>query len=178
VSNARGGLPEDVPWKRFWIPRETAPALDEHGYPVDPDSDYGKVANAHARTLEQLEETPCVALLGEPGIGKSYVVDAYRESARIGDGDFLAVDLRWHHDLKEKIFATRAFTRWRDEGSRLTLLLDSLDEHPLGAIEVARQLVGELRGGRVDRLSLRIACRTAEWPGALDEQLVRLWKTA
>jgi hypothetical protein len=39
------GLPENVPWKRFWIPRETAPVLDGDGYLVDPDSGYGKVAN-------------------------------------------------------------------------------------------------------------------------------------
>jgi hypothetical protein len=172
------GLAENVPWKRFWIPRETAPALGSDGYLVDPEEGYGKVANGQAKTLEQLEETPCVALLGEPGIGKSRVVEAYCEGVRAGDGAVLVVDFRWHHDLKEKIFATRAFTRWCEEGSPLTILLDSLDEHPLGASEVARQLIGELHGGRLDRLRLRVACRTAEWPGTLDEQLARLWTTS
>ncbi len=66
----RGSL-GNVPWTRFWIPRDTAPALGDGGYLVDPESDHGKAANAHARTLEQLDETPCVALRGEPGIGKS-----------------------------------------------------------------------------------------------------------
>ncbi|MEO5731526.1 MAG: hypothetical protein ABI134_07320 [Byssovorax sp.] len=170
------GLAENVPWKRFWIPRATAPALGWDGYLVDPESDYGKVANAHARTLEDLEQTPCVALLGEPGIGKSYVVEAYRESVRAGSGEVLAVDFRWHHDLNQKVFATRAFTRWREDGSPLTLVLDSLDEHPQRAEKVAQQLIGELHGGPVQSLRLRVACRTVEWPPALDEQLTLLWK--
>ncbi len=35
------GLAETVPWKRFWIPREKAPALGSDGYLVDPEEGYG-----------------------------------------------------------------------------------------------------------------------------------------
>ena len=100
------GLADNVPWKRFWIPRETAPALGWDGYLVDPEDGYGKVVNAQAKTLEQLEETPCVALLGEPGIGKSRVIEAYREGllASVGAEAVLSLDFRLHHDLEAEIF--------------------------------------------------------------------------
>lgn len=53
----------------------------------------------------------CVALLGEPGIGKSYVIDAYCESVRGGAGEVFDVDFRWDHGMKEKHFAIRTFAR-------------------------------------------------------------------
>ena len=108
------GLHGNVPWKRFWIPRETAPALGWDGYLVDPEDGYGKVANAHARTLEQLEDTPCVALLGEPGIGKSRVIDAYSAGLLAGAGAeaVLSIDFRLHRDLETEIFETVPFKQW------------------------------------------------------------------
>ena len=173
------GLLGNVPWKRFWIPRETGPALGLDGYLVDPEDGYGKVANAHARTLEQLEETPCVALLGEPGIGKSRVIDAYSAGLLAGaDAEtVLSIDFRLHRDLETEIFETGSFNQWLAGRSPLTLLLDSLDEHPEGAYEVARQLLVQLRRGPFHSLRLRVACRTAEWPGLFDEQLPQLWKS-
>ena len=79
-------------------------------------------------------------------------------------------------DLKEQIFATEAFKQWLAGQAPLTLVLDSLDEHPRGAYEVAAQLIDQIRRGPVDSMRLRIACRTAEWPAMLDEHLPRLWK--
>ncbi len=60
------------------------------------------------------------------------MIDAYRESARVGAGEVVDLDFRVDHELKEKLFATRAFTRWSDGASPLMLLIDSLDGHPLG----------------------------------------------
>lgn len=58
----------------------------------------------------------------------------------------------------------------------LSLVLYSLDEHRQEAAEAAAQIIGELQSGPMPSLRLRVACRTAEWPGVLDEQLPRLWR--
>ncbi|WP_438003441.1 SIR2 family protein [Sorangium sp. So ce321] len=166
----------DVPWTRFWIPRETAPAFDGRGYLADPEL-FGRDSNPQAWTLEQVEDRPCVALLGEPGIGKSYVVRAYVAGLRAGSSTrLLDVDCRWRPDLEKQLFATDEFKQWLAGRVPLTLVIDSLDEHPWGAYEVAAQLIDQIRRGPVDLLRLRIACRTAEWPEVLDEHLPLLWK--
>lgn len=173
-----GGLRDNVPWTRFWLPRDVAPLRDGRGYLADPEGPYGKVANPHARTLEQLDDTPCVALLGEPGSGKSYVISAHRDAllAREPGRPVLLFDCRSHRDLDKQLVATAPFQRWFAGAAPLTLLFDSLDEHPLGAYEAAQQLRGHLLNGPLDTLRLRIACRSAEWPAVLDEQLRQMWK--
>ncbi|WP_437325784.1 SIR2 family protein [Sorangium sp. So ce381] len=166
-----------LPWTRFWIPRHTAPVLDGRGYLADPEGLYGGDINPQARTLEQLENQPCVALLGEPGSGKSYAVRAYVAGLRgNSSATLLDADCRWNPDLNEQIFVTDAFKLWLAGRAPLTLVLDSLDEHPQGTYDVASQLIDRIRRGPVDSLRLRIACRTAEWPAVLDEQLRLLWK--
>ena len=166
----------NIPWKRFWIPRDTAPVLDR-GYLADPEEQYGRIVNPHAKTLEELDDKPCVALLGEPGIGKSYVVGAYGAALldREPAGTVLVVDCRWQRNLQEDVFATESFQAWLAGRAPLTLVVDSLDEHPKGAHEAAFQLLAKLKRGPVASLRLRIACRTAEWPATLDEQLPLLW---
>ncbi|WP_437942694.1 SIR2 family protein [Sorangium sp. So ce341] len=167
----------DVPWTRFWIPRDTAPMLDGRGYLADPEGMYGRHMNPHARTLAQLEDKPCVALLGEPGSGKSYAVRAYVDGLRAGrSATLLHVDCRWRPDMEKQIFETEAFKQWLVDRAPLTIVIDSLDEHPRGAYEVASQLIDQIQRGPVGALRLRIACRTAEWPAMLDEQLPLLWK--
>ena len=53
--------------------------------------------------------------------------------------------------------------------------LDSLDECLLRIDTVATLLVDELKRFPVHHLSFRIACRTADWPGKLEEGLKELW---
>ncbi|WP_272421490.1 SIR2 family NAD-dependent protein deacylase [Polyangium jinanense] len=173
-------MASNIPWKRFWVPRETSPSLWSD-YFADPEGEYGKHINPHAKTLEELEDKPCVALLGEPGIGKSYVVEEYRDHVRARGGveATLFVDFRWQHDkLEKEIFGTDPFKRWLANASPLTLILDSLDEHPKGPLHVASQLIHHLQQGSASSLRLRVACRSAEWPAVLDEQLPRIWKSS
>lgn len=89
----------------------------------------------------------------------------------------LYIDCRWHHDLNRALFDTAAFRAWREEQAPLWLVLDSLDEYPAGPAAAAAKIIGELWSGPVEALRLRVACRTAEWPGVLDQQLPRLWES-
>jgi hypothetical protein len=166
-----------LPWRRFWIPRDATPQPDVRGFFADPEAWYGKIANPDARTLEDLERTPCLVLLGEPGIGKSKTVEVYGDNTLTREPRCtLAVDLRIHRDLERTLFSTEKFRRWRAGHQHLLLIIDSLDEHRDGALEVAHRLLVELDGGPLEALRLRIACRTVQWPASVDEQLQRLWR--
>ena len=59
------------PWKRFWCPHDGVYSLADNGYLYDPDSEYGKTVNPQLASLSEFEASPCIVLLGEPGIGKS-----------------------------------------------------------------------------------------------------------
>lgn len=67
------------PWRRFWAPREGSIALEDGGFLTDPEGKYGRSLNPDVISLEALEEVPCLVLLGEPGIGKSTVIEGHFE---------------------------------------------------------------------------------------------------
>ena len=67
----------------------------------------------------------------------------------------------------------------RAETSHLFLHLDSLDEALLRIDSIANLLADELPRHPTERLSIRIACRTAVWPSAtLEPVLRRIWGDA
>ena len=85
-------------WKRFWCPRGATINLSDEGYLYDPDSQWGRIYNPEVKPFEARAETPCLALLGEPGIGKTHTIEAGREATETrikqeGD-DILWLDLR------------------------------------------------------------------------------------
>jgi hypothetical protein len=61
----------EYPWKRFWSLRSSRLVLEPSGFLVDPDGTYGKVLNPEVKHFSEIDATPCLVLLGEPGIGKS-----------------------------------------------------------------------------------------------------------
>lgn len=85
--------------------------------------------------------------------------------------------LLWSEDrLINKLFGSREFATWLEGNHRLHIFLDSLDECLLRVDTVAALLVDELRNCPIERLSLRIGCRTAEWPTSLlENSLKELW---
>src|SRR5215217_4486347 len=74
-------------WRRFWRPytrsesrsrpstNEDATSwlesLDEDGFLYDPESKYGTLRNPGVAQLDSFADTPCLILLGEPGMGKT-----------------------------------------------------------------------------------------------------------
>jgi predicted NACHT family NTPase len=64
---------------------------------------------------------------------------------------------------------------WLNGDQNLYLYLDSLDEGLLTVKTLANILVRELKKLPADRLYLRIACRTAEWPTTLENGLLEHW---
>src|SRR5215212_4043937 len=98
-------------WKRFWIPRDGRLNLHDGGYLVDPDGPYGRHWDPQLRTFEDIADIPCLALLGEPGIGKTTTMRAEWKNVdarvRVGGGETLWLDLNAYGNevlLVEELF--------------------------------------------------------------------------
>lgn len=159
-------------------------SLADGGYLFDPESEWGHSYNPELVTFAAIAKSPCLVLLGEPGIGKTYAIEAERNNLikkihQEGDQTFL-INLRSYRSedrLVRDLFDSTDFNSWRNGTHHLHIFLDSLDECLLRVDTIATLLVDELNEYRnqVARLYLRIACRTAVWPKVLEEGLEQLW---
>ena len=169
-------------WRRFWCPREGWYSLADRGYLVDPTTETGKLGQEDVCSFEDISQVQCLILLGEPGIGKSIALkidrsDVERQAGSVGE-ETLWVDLRAYQTdirLEHAIFRHSMFTNWLEGEHRLHVFLDSLDECLLRIDTVASLLATEFEKCSIDRLFLRIACRTADWPQALENDLLSLF---
>ncbi|MCA9029807.1 MAG: hypothetical protein KDA69_01280 [Planctomycetaceae bacterium] len=170
-------------WKRFWCPRDASYGIDEDGFLFDPEGENRAVVHPYVRPLSTFARFPCLVMLGEPGIGKS--TEFATEFGRLAnqeesDGSFLHLDLKDYQTdarLVADAFDCRTTQEWINGRHTLTLSFDSLDEGKLEIRTIANLIASQLRrlSGSIDRLRLRIACRTAEWPRSLELTLRDLW---
>lgn len=137
------------PWKRFWCRREASYSLGDRGFLVDPDANHGDLLNPQLTTLDQLQTLGCLALLGEPGVGKSWSisadVDAFLKGAP--NLEVVRLDLRSFGSedrLYRALFEHPAFLRWSNGKNELHVYLDSFDECLLRLETVAALLADEL----------------------------------
>jgi hypothetical protein len=78
--------------------------------------------------------------------------------------------------LLHRIFESEKFTAWKNGTSHLFFHLDSLDEALLRIDSIANLLASVLPELPTDRMSIRIACRTAVWPAnILETALTSIW---
>ena len=148
-------------------------SLGDAGYLYDPESELGRVIQPHAVSLEQLESTRCLVLLGEPGIGKSVALADERNRLAASGAYVHAVELLRANTPQEfsQIFETLA-------GSATTpsfLLLDGLDEASARNPNLPAQLLDAIKQCDRTHLRLRISCRALEWPSYVEEKLNELW---
>lgn len=178
-------MPRAHKCQRFWIPQGSTYSLGDDGYLVDPEgSVYEKILQPVAVATEAFWEIPCIALLGEPGIGKSTTINAAVDAARnitaASKDELLDINLRPYGSedrLLSDISASEEWKRWAWGTSTLYLFLDSMDECRLRIPTIASLLLDLL--GRntslLPRVRLRIACRTADWPNLLERGLSDLF---
>lgn len=163
-------------WKRFYYPVGKELTL-WNGFLLNPDGEHGECYNPGLVSSEKLFETQCVVILGEQGIGKSTVFQQEEQLAP-ADPMFLRIDtgsVGSEDRLEKLIFQDPVFQEWLSGTRALDLFLDSFDEGPLDIHLKATLLAAELRRYPIDRLRLRIACRTADWPSSLGSDLKKLW---
>lgn len=172
-------LRENYNWQRFWCPSTGKLLLTDEGYLSDPE-----FFNPEVVTLESLMGVPCLALLGEPGMGKSRAMQ--REKSQVDErvqhegNQTLWFDLRSYSSedrLIRNIFQHPTFLNWQQGANHLHLFLDSLDECLLRIETLSSLLVEEFKKCDAQRLSVRIACRTAEWQNILETGLREHWGT-
>lgn len=168
-------------WKRFWCPIGSAINLTEDGYLIDPTTEWGHRANPTAFLFEDIEDIPCLVLLGEPGMGKSREIKDYQEilNNRIQGDASLLLDLRAYQSeagLQHALNTNPLVDSWLRGSHKLHLFIDSLDEGLLRITTVTALLTEIFRTWEVSRLFLRIACRTAEWRESFEMDLKYLWQ--
>jgi len=169
-------------WKRFWCPREGNIVLTATGYLEDPDTPWGHIQNPDVVSFDAISDVPCLVLLGEPGMGKTHAMRTQaavtRTRVREKGDRVLSLDLgRYSSEerLVRKLFQNAIFTAWARGEHQLHLFLDSLDEGLLGINTLSELLADELAEYPLDRLCLRLACRTAAWPNTLEDALESMW---
>ena len=175
----RGGripMVNPFPWKRFWCRRENVFSLGDRGFLSDPEGERGNILNPNLTTFDELQTVACLALLGEPGVGKSWSlsgdVNAYLQQSP--GMPTIRLDLRSFSSeerLYRTLFEGESFLQWAKGDYDLHLYIDSLDECLLRIDSVAALLADEIPKYPLDRLKLRIACRTASWPPLLENAL-------
>lgn len=170
-------------WKRFWCPRSGSINLADGGYLYDPDEKWGEAYNPDLVTFEAIFDIPCLALLGEPGVGKTQAlrVEESKIASKIQEQgeQILFIDLRSYGSedrLVRSLFDSTEFKAWQADTHKLHIFLDSFDECLLRVDTLTTLLVDELKRycDAVHRLCLRIACRTAIWQPVL-EGLREIW---
>ena len=166
AAQASGNEQKRFDWSRFWVEHGGAVDLSDGGYLSDPKYLLGR---SELRTLPDLAGMRAMALLGEPGMGKSVALatEAHRQKSEAGDNtNVFHADLRSFSSdvlLNAKVFESAEVTRWKAGTEHLILYLDSLDEALLRIETVAAFIADELPQLPTDRLSIRIACRTLDW---------------
>ena len=168
-------------WRRFWCPRE-ANLVTSRGFLIDPEGEHGRHFNPDVVPFGAIQDTPCLALLGEPGIGKTTALDQHkaqlaRQLAASGD-HFVWKDLNAYQTdslLVQRVFENPAVAEWARGSGRLHLFLDSFDECLIRVDVLAALIAEQLENFPLERLRLRIACRTAVWPSFLENRLRALW---
>jgi hypothetical protein len=164
-------------WKRFWCPWNGTLDLIDRGYLADPEGPYARYLSSDLRPFEKTSGLPCLALLGEPGIGKTTALRAEWEKAEAGGDETIWMNLGAYGSeerLVRKLFGGEEFAAWKSGNHRLHVFLDGLDECRLLMANVVALLLEELAEHPVGGLSLRVGCRTAEWPKTLEEGMNRL----
>lgn len=165
--------------ERFWCPRDGAYALDDHGFLRDPDATWfgAQSANPGVVRTDDLGEHRCLVLLGEPGAGKSTAVAAGNRLVASGV-PVLSFDLSAYGSedrLVREVFDDPSIVAWSARSGDLCLVLDSLDEVRARVPHVGAVIADRVRRLPYDRLFLRIACRTADWPAGLEQSLKELF---
>src|SRR5687767_14516622 len=108
------------PWKRFWCAREGSISLADGGFVADPDDQGWLSLNPDLRSFEEIVDVPCLAFLGEPGIGKSTALEDAAdaaEAAAISSGDLvLSINLAGvgsDMGLYRRVFDEPVFQAWQ-----------------------------------------------------------------
>lgn len=144
-----------------------------------PPSNSWQLSDVTTFQLEELDAVPLLALLGQLGGGKTTEIKAamarlQAAGARVEYLDLTGVDSGSH--LRTILSESEELDAWR-RGESLFLFIDGLDRRLVDMVVVQQELGRAMRADAeaASRLRVRIACRTADWEGAVGDQLSQTW---
>lgn len=160
--------------RRFWVPAGGQYELDAEGYLADPEAVVlgQRWHNTEALSSEDLRFHRSVVLLGEPGSGKTTFL---RNEGPLLPPDvvtgIIKVNLASYSSeerLARSVLEGPEISEWWHGTGELCLVLDGFDEAQTRIPSLASLFVDFLEAWPLNRLWLRLACRTADWPSTLD----------
>ncbi|MBN1919526.1 MAG: hypothetical protein JW889_16640 [Verrucomicrobia bacterium] len=178
---------ERYPWKRFWCPPDRSCDLSDGGFLWDPDEEFGSALQPDLVSFDTIAEIPCLVLIGEPGIGKTFVLeDLVRDrkaTLAASGGHVCARDLGGYNTdvgIRDAVFGSREVRDWAESDYILEMYLDSLDEclvDMTGAAKLLTEQLNQLGEDSLPNLRLRLVCRTGAWRSVafLEQDFERLW---
>ncbi len=166
---------------RFWHVPSHEPQLDEHGFLADPLAH--AYANPHVTRIDITLLSECSVILGDPGIGKTHLVEQALRSAIASRGNDRVVHIELgaigsEYALDQAIFEEPRIAQWLTDDTMLELFLDGLDESLANLHTMAAHIRRALERLPLARLKLRLSCRTTEWQRDLEEFLRKRWPGA
>lgn len=167
-------------WKRYWYKagstsRSTSGFLKVYRIGAE------IITSPDVVAFEQISQTPCLILLGESGMGKSHAICSEYVAVASKNNEALFFKLGFlgsETTLYNDLFQSKKFLAWIHGSHHLHLFLDGLDECQSRIRTVGGRILTELKEHRdkLERLSLRIVCRTGDWSKELEQGLINLWK--
>src|SRR5947208_1494284 len=109
-------------WKRYWVPRDGGFSFDSQGFLLPParEAEWAKYWKTDVVGFEEVLSKPCLVLLGEPGIGKSFAIRSAEERTRAtrleAGATILFRDLSGYSTdslLVEDVFKSPEFLSWQ-----------------------------------------------------------------
>ncbi len=146
-------------------------ALAQRWFPV------GHQSDTNSFSLDDLASIPVIIMLGEPGIGKSSeIADYFERVSQVNSEHIWKLQEYPPSDFKQ-FFERSEFRAWQDGQSNLIVFIDSFDENLQLPVDLGRKLIEALEAapGALDKLYLRIACRTADWSEETTRRLKSLF---
>jgi hypothetical protein len=129
--------------------------------------------------LDDLQSIQCLILLGEPGMGKSWELKRIYKALEqnLASNQLLFARLGMYTS-PERLLEDQRFENWKHGTYDLYMFLDGLDEGTMRPVQIGHKLWESLRTlprAALDRLFLRITCRTFDWPDTLVADFASLW---
>ena len=173
-------------WHRRWIPvfESRTEGTDVASRAKAPQALWQLQSASDGVLFSEIRHIPCLILLGEPGIGKTFAVrhEQRQLEATIGEAadKTLWVDLSGCssvESVRSELFDSENYRNWKAGAHRLTMFIDSVDQAGIPVGQVVTAIGNEVADAEVSRLQMRLVCRDYAWSLKLADAVEHVWRS-